>query len=181
MIPFFQKSYFKSLTSSCCLIFIIISCHESKIKKEEESVTVSVDIVLHHTDIFQLFYLVMSDDSYTEENSIKKQIIGSDKLQTVIWKIPKGIKPKNLRIDVGDNYGVNDSIIMHNIRIRHKNIEIYGGNEIYKEWFNKNDNIIYGKSNDVLYLRASCESFDPILQGNHSLNAKLVKLFPPEI
>ena len=111
--------------------------------------------------------------------ALKKKIKGKTSSQCLSFELPYGIKPKNIRIDLGENENV--SIRLDNIRFKYKNHEIIGDKGLYKSWFAFNENVIKGKDSLTFDIKKVNTIFDPQLNGNRKLNAKLVKLFPPDI
>jgi hypothetical protein len=167
-----------------CLLFIAqtsLSCRQKQADVPSEPFEVWVDMTAYKDNSIQLFYVTKSDDSYSEEQSLRKKISGSQKSQRLVFKLPKGVKVKNIRLDLGETANENDSIKLENIRFSYRNLELNGAGGAYKSWFVFNDNVVQGKNNQMLYLKKSNNTFDPQLNGNRKLNALLVKLFPPNI
>lgn len=158
-----------------------LSCRQKQADVPSEPFEVWVDMTAYKDNSIQLFYVTKSDDSYSEEQSLRKNILGSRQSQRLIFKLPKGVKVKNIRLDLGETANENDSIKLENIRFSYRNLELNGAGGAYKSWFVFNDNVVQGKNNQMLYLKKSNNTFDPQLNGNRKLNALLVKLFPPNI
>ena len=55
-------------------------------------------------DTFQLFYQQGSTNEFTIANSVKTEIIGSEDVQNVIFKLPEIDNLKSLRLDIGENF-----------------------------------------------------------------------------
>src|SRR5690606_2355589 len=83
------------------LIFCFISCNKTN-QIIKESLYVNIDLHIYKNDTIQLFYITETDNSYTEALSIKQFVEGKDELQTLRYQIPVGLKPKNVRIDLGE-------------------------------------------------------------------------------
>jgi hypothetical protein len=158
-----------------------VSCNRKNSQTEKNHFKVTIDLITHHNSSIQVFYKTIADDRYYEEYSIRKDIKESPTLQTLVFELPHGIKPKNIRIDLGENENENDSIFVKNISFQYKNNFINGDNGVYKSWFIFNPNVIEGKDSLTYILKRKKSLFDPQLNGNRKLNAKLVKLFPPDI
>lgn len=157
-----------------------LSCQRKQAGSDAGQFEVSIDMTAYKDNSIQLFYVTKSDDSYSEELSLRKNISGSDQSQRLTFKLPLGVKVKNIRIDLGELANENDSIKLESVRFSYKNHELNGKNGAYKSWFVFNENVLLGK-NQMLYLKKSKGGFDPQLNGNRTLNAQLVKLFPPNI
>lgn len=159
------------------VLFFLNSCRRQKENKNEFVATIYLKC--HNNNSFQLFYKLITDDRYTEEFSIRKNLNGSANIQKLVFVLPKGIKPKNIRFDLGENE--NDSITITNISFQYKNKIINGALDKYKSWFDFNSNVVANKTGTTYYLIRKDNIFDPQLNGNRILNAKLVKLFLPDI
>lgn len=157
---------------------LTLSCNANKAKKEEHF-KVSIDLIAYHKSTIQVFYKINADGRYFEALSQKKNIMPGASLQQIVFELPYGVKPKNLRIDLGEQE--NDSIRVENIRLRYKNLELNGNHGVYKSWFAFNPNVIESRDGLTYHLKRMNHFFDPQLNGNRKLNAKLVKLFPPDI
>lgn len=158
---------------------IIVSCHKKEFQKNRFKV--AVELISYQDNTIQIFYKSKADDRYYEEYSLAKKIKGSKSLQKLVFELPIGIKPKNIRLDLGENENENDSIHLVNVSFQYKNLILDGNNGVYKSWFVFNTNVIEGKDSLTYYLKSNNSVFDPQLNGNRKLNAKLVKLFPPDI
>ena len=158
---------------------IIVSCYKKEFRKNR--LKVSVELISYRDNTIQIFYKTKADDRYFEKYSLVKKIKGSKSLQNLIFELPIGIKPKNIRLDLGENENENDSIRLVNVSFHYKNLVVNGNNGIYKSWFIFNPNVIEGKDSLTYHLKRNNSVFDPQLNGNKKLNTKLVKLFPPDI
>lgn len=159
---------------------MLLSCNQSD-KIIRESLIVTVDLYIYKNDTIQLFYIEKTDDAYTEELSIKQFAEGKNQLQTLRYEIPSGIKPKNIRIDLGERLNYHDSIKIQNITFKYKDLILDGSNGKYKQWFDPNKNIYFGQDSLVYKMNIQDDFYDPQLNGNKTLNKKIVKLFPPDI
>lgn len=164
---------------SILFLFTIVSCKNNN-NSNKHSVKVLVDLMLLHDDNLQIFYKIKADDDYNELLSIKKTIHGKNEIQTITFELPAGIKPKNFRIDLGENPKMLDSILIKNISFQYKNNLLNGANGEYKKWFDLNSQTIESVNN-WYYLKPHEQNFDPFLSGNRNLNAVFIKLFPPDI
>lgn len=97
------------------LVFILtISCKEKEQKDEDgmhnKEFTVALDVEVSEPDNFSLYY--------TEDESINFDVIpplwasvkGSSNVQRVIFTLPKGAKPTQIRLDFGTNKKQEDII-----------------------------------------------------------------------
>lgn len=173
-----KKNFFLLILLIFCG-YIIDSCHEKNKEIEKNRFKVTIDLIAYKDNSFQLFYKMYPDDSYCEALSYIKKIKGSPSSQQLIFELPHGVKPRNIRFDLGEHE--NDSIRLENISFQYKNRILKGNHGLYKSWFIFNPNVIPGKDSLTFHLKVINSVFDPQLNGNKILNAKLVKLFPPDI
>lgn len=174
----------KSIALLLWLFFVVIisgSCLREQSGSAASSFEVLIDMVAYKKHSIQLFYVTKSDDSYSEELSLRKNISGNGTPQRLIFSLPVGVKVKNIRIDLGEKDNENDSIVIKNILFCYKNLQLNGRGGRYKSWFELNENVVQNRDNNVYYLKKSHGNFDPQLNGNRTLNRQLVKLFPPNI
>lgn len=171
--------FFKSI---CLLVFILgmVSCKKEE-KVIEESVTLTLRVGVYKNDTIQVFYIKKTDDSYSEELSIKQFVEGKNELQTIDYVLPVGVKPKNIRIDLGERANYHDSIRIENVIIKYKDLALDGSRGEYKAWFTPNENIYFDSDSLVYKFQLHNDMFDPQLNGNQLLNTKIVKLFPPDV
>jgi hypothetical protein len=158
---------------------ISVSCYKKRPQIEKHHFTISIDLIPYQDHTIQIFYKLNADDSYYEELSLKKNVKANTTLQNLVFELPHGIKPKNIRIDLDEHE--NDSIRVENIRFQYKNLMVNGNRGVYKSWFTFNENITEGKDSLTFHLKRVNNFLDPQLNGNRKLNAKLVKLFLPDI
>ena len=158
---------------------IIVSCYKKEFQKNRFKV--AVELISYRDNTIQIFYKTKADERYYEKYSLVKKIKGSKSLQNLIFELPIGIKPKNIRLDLGENENENDSIHLVNVSFQYKNLVVNGNYGVYKSWFVFNENVVEGKDSLTYNLKKVNTVFDPQLNGNRKLNAKLVKLFPPDI
>ena len=164
-----------------CFIFlglIFVSCQKNN-KQPASRVTVCLDVELLHNDAIQLYYKMKADDDYNETLSIKKQVKGKKGVQTLLFELPEGVKPKNFRIDLGEEIKELDSVRIENITFQYKERILSGKGGAFTRWFDLNNQIEAGEEG-WYYLKPQAQNTDPFMNGNRLLNAAFVKLFPPD-
>lgn len=160
---------------------LTISCNGNSVKNKKSHFKVLIDLIAYENNSIQVFYVTSADDSYCEELSLRKNINASSNIQRLVFELPLGVKAKNIRIDLGENENENDSLQIENIQFEYKNQILNGNHGKYMSWFTFNPNVVEGKNKFTFHLRKANSIFDPQLNGNRVLNAKLVKLFPPDV
>jgi hypothetical protein len=179
-----KKNAIRSVGLSLLLfIFALLnlSCNGNKPKNTQNHFKVIIDIIAYQNGNIQVFYTKIAEDAYLEALSIRKVVRSSAKLQSLIFEIPYGTRVKNVRIDLGETANIGDSLRIENIRFEYKDRVVDGKNGLYKSWFTFNENVSKGSDSLTFRLKKVDGYFDPKLNGNRKLNAKLVKLFPPDI
>lgn len=159
---------------------VILSCNDRSDSKRH-SLEATLDIIIYKDEVLQIFYKLKTDDAYLESLSVKQPVTASKDFQKVHFKLPQGIKPKNIRIDFGEKPGL-DSFKIRTISFKYKELQLIGDSKKYQKWFELNPNISYDTINDMYRLHPAHNGFyDPQINGNEILNKRLVKLFPPDI
>ena len=182
-----KKSSFRpAITRRFLLILLLslflkltISCNGNKAKNKQNQFKVLIDLIAYQDGNVQLFYKLNADDRYCEKYSLKQPVKRNDSMQTLSFVLPSGIRPKNLRVDLGEKE--NDSIRVESMKFCYKNLEPNGGRGVYKSWFTFNQNMVVGEDSLTFHLKKVAGFFDPQLNGNQLLNSKLSKLFPPDV
>lgn len=85
------------------LVFLIgyVLLKQYKIKPDE--IFVELEAVVLEDDTFQLFYLAEGMSNFTEEQSIKVEVRGTNDRQKIKFSIPINIPIVKFRIDIGEN------------------------------------------------------------------------------
>ena len=101
------------LTVLLMAILSLASCKDDKkgadtkeapaavVDKENDIFKVSFDLILKKDDNLHLYYTEDGTINFNEKSSVWMPIIGSDKVQTITFKLPKDVLPTALRVDFG--------------------------------------------------------------------------------
>ena len=104
---------------------------EKSENSESKGLIVTLEGVFPTNDSYQLFY--SNSEQFDEKKSIHVPVFGQTVMQKIIFEIPEGEKPQNIRLDYGSN------VEQTNISI--KNVEFsFNGKS-----FNVNNKDFYGK------------------------------------
>lgn len=105
------------LTAILIIAIVLLSCKDdkNKISKEESNTKieannffkVSLDLIVLKDDNFHLYYTEDGTINFNEKQSIWMPIIGSEKTQEVVYKLPEDVVPTHIRLDFG--YAKNES------------------------------------------------------------------------
>ncbi|MNE61359.1 hypothetical protein D3C80_1565670 [compost metagenome] len=102
----------KFLIASFLLTLAFVSC---KNEEKKESVTpaveevkvntfdVTVDVVLKTDDDLILYYKDGTNEWFVEEKAVWNTVKGNNEVQSVVFNLPEGVLPNDLRLDIGRN------------------------------------------------------------------------------
>ncbi len=81
---------------------------------------ITLNATIKKSDNIQLFFKETTDDNtqFSEENSVRVDVIGSDKAQDIVFKLPTDSYPSQLRLDLGLNKDQQE-IAINNLNIQH--------------------------------------------------------------
>lgn len=138
------------------LLFLLYSCTPP----ENNTLEVSFNVRDDKSNNIQLFYSNNFLENYSEENSIKKKTIVSEKFQKVTFQLNTAKLPSRIRIDFGED-SINKSLEIKDLQFRFK-----GGSKIVaiknlNEFFLFNENIIY--NSNTLELKSINGKYDPYM------------------
>jgi len=74
----------------------------SKVEKDT-LFTITLNATVLKDDSFQVYYKSQNEEKYVEEKSLFTEFKGSDKPQDIVFRLPDGIIPDNIRLDFGTN------------------------------------------------------------------------------
>ena len=140
------------------LLFLFYSCSPNQNKTLEVSFYIKDD----KSNNIQLFYSNNFLGNYSEENSVKKKTIISEKFQKVNFQLSTAKLPSRIRIDFGED-SINKSLEIKNLQFSFK-----GGSKIVPikkldDFFLFNENIIYNSNSNVLELKSINGKYDPYI------------------
>ncbi len=127
---------------------------------KQKEITVEVEAVYNHDDVFQLFYMHDEETYFSEERSVIKNIVGMSKLQTISISFPIDKNVRELRLDISNNVH-QDSIQIKDIRIvsegaKESVLDLFIGNK----YLEQNQNVYTLKSVDNVYDPFLVSDFD---------------------
>jgi hypothetical protein len=140
------------------LLFLLYSCTPP----ENNTLEVSFYVRDDKNNNIQLFFSNNFLENYSEENSVKKKTIISEKFQKVNFQLSTAKLPSRIRIDFGED-SINKSLEIKNLQFSFK-----GGSKIVPikkldEFFLFNENIIYNSNSNVLELKSINGKYDPYM------------------
>lgn len=161
--------------------FLLISCNltqkeDAAVEKKSTSddVTLTLEAKFLLNDKFQIYYTKEPNVELNGDNLLNKYVYGSDQMQKVVFKFPKGIIPYKIRLDLGENVG-QKNISVKNISINYKDNEINGDDgEFMKSW-TTNASLVYDNNKFIYNIELINGLHDPLLITNVNLEKKLLK------
>ncbi len=122
------------------------------------STSICVKVQSSKNDIFQLFFVPEGESNYAEENSIRMNVNGKERVQTVRFLLPDSIKRiSRLRLDVGRN-PEQDPMLIESIDIKK------GDNNLQVELKNLSSNQFISKIEGRYHLRVYEGKFNPYFE-----------------
>ncbi len=98
------------------IFFITISCkedkgHETATAEDIQVFTVAIDVEVNEPDSFSLYYTEDGSINFGDIPAIWASVEGSTDVQRVVFSLPKGAKPTQLRLDLGMNKKQEDIVL----------------------------------------------------------------------
>lgn len=163
------------LLSLLAFTFVVFTACQNPVSTENQTTkdnySVEIEGLFQKNDKLEVYYLVEGKD-WNNDNSITKAIYASNKMQKIILDLPKGIEPKNFRVDLGVNPS-QTNVTIKNISIKFKDKTLDGGNENFIEWFTPNEFVAWDMNYYGYKLSPVNSSYDPYLMGNDLLMDKI--------
>ena len=119
MYIFVQKYHIKQKVMKKIILFAfsllsLVSCKndDKKLQESKENVaekvmdtvfTITLNATVKKDDSFQLYYRKQTETTYEETSSFFVEFKGSDKPQDIVFRLPDGVIPDNIRLDFGTN------------------------------------------------------------------------------
>ena len=126
---------------------ILFSCNQNQNKNV---LSLSLDTVIKHNDSINVFYTTDNTINFIDKHSFWSKVKGNSKNQTIQIAFPDSIKPKQIRIDFGNNIN-NQEIVLNKICISYLESSFEAkGEEIYWHFRPDENNTVLDKKNGVL-------------------------------
>jgi hypothetical protein len=104
------------LVLSLTFFGVLISCKNDESKANQDKITetttevkkdtlftITLNATVLKDDSFQVYYKSQGEERYIEEKSQFTEFKGSDKPQNIVFRLPDGVIPDNIRLDFGTN------------------------------------------------------------------------------
>ena len=128
-----------------------------------------------HDDEFRAYYTTQKDPNFSENQVVRTKIFGFEEEQTIIYKLPKGDYPINLRFDFGFNTD-QKSIQISFIKFRYSQMQIVVYGAELADYFDlMQGHVVFNKAYNQLDFIQS-ENYFPIIYANGDLKERILKL-----
>lgn len=129
-------------------------------------------------DDLQLFYIQENTESYSVEQMLSQEVVGSNQFQDITFNMPTEFYPFNFRLDFGTN-PLQNSIKIEECTLQYGSSEyIIKGSEMIG-YFTFNEGVEVLSDSTTFRLKTFKEGikdkYDPFLMGNLKLNDVLLK------
>jgi hypothetical protein len=146
---------------------------EPKKVEPEDTFKILMDVKVLEDDKFDVFYVGDSPEgSFDSKKRVDGYVKGGNEFQLLTVKLPKGILPYKLRIDLGDNINKHETNIeVRSFKLQFNNRTIELDNAALDSLFSPN---IYLQKIDNGYSRKIIDGkYDPFLIANQALINKI--------
>jgi hypothetical protein len=135
-----------------------------------------LEMIYPYPDKFLVYYTTDINAVIDGSTVIEKKVYGTNEMQKIVFKFPKGDFPRIIRLDVGKNQKA-ERIIIKNISIRYgeKNIDGDDG-EFMKSW-SPNNCLIYNEENFGYEIVPNEGKKEPVFMSNIKIQEELSAFF----
>ncbi|WP_019037496.1 hypothetical protein [Psychroflexus tropicus] len=149
------------------ILFVFFSCIEEK--KDETKVTMVFRS--EYDETIQLFFTDDEHPKFNNNNLLKKKVLGSRQYQRIVFEIPKKIKPRRFRIDLGEEK-YTTSLYIKTITIDFGSKQITIDDDTFDRYFSTN---IYLKKEgrNRFERKLINRSYDPFIKSTPLLEKKM--------
>lgn len=124
-----------------------------------------MDAVILKNDKFELFYKEYNDEEFSEERVITVTVNGSSDTQKLVFDLPAGILPNELRLDVGEDPN-QEAISLNSLKIGFDQKEYLINSAKFVEVFEPNKYVIYNETDQKILTKKMDDVYDPFFIAN---------------
>lgn len=169
------------------VIFIsLLSCKNNEQKESPEAIEevkpktfqVLLDLVIKTDDELILFYKNGPNQWFDDEKTVWNNVKGSEETQTVVFNLPEGVLPTDLRIDIGRNEMKNlKDIEIKKIAISYLDKSFEIPQDKMDTYFKPNKCMSYDASTKIYTFKKDDEGmYDPFLEAQPDFYTELAKV-----
>ncbi|WP_166921423.1 hypothetical protein [Flavobacterium poyangense] len=170
----------KSILLSLLMIVSLISCKNAEKEKPVEEVKantfdVIVDLDIKKDDELILFYKDPSISYFDEKNTVYYGIKGKEESQTVVFSIPEGILPNDIRIDISSKKD-QEPIKINSITLSFEGRSFKIDQKDLLKYFTPNEYIKFDEATGIATFINNGEKYDPFFLVKASIYPELEKV-----
>ncbi len=178
---------FKNILLLICIAFLSSCKNDNQKEKATEPdaavvedfiFKVKLGFVAAQNDNFHIYYTEDGSIDFNEEQSIWAEVKGSNQPQELVFNLPEGALPTNLRIDFGGGPNPEQTQIMlqkFGMEYHGKKFEVQGS-DIFKFFYPNEQNTVYDASAGALKRITPDDQTAPSLYPHLTLSAEIEKL-----
>lgn len=150
---------------------------EVETEKPKETFDVSFNLTVLESDVFQLYFTEDGTLNFTEDQSLKVNIKGSESSQDVDFKLPYQTIPTNIRLDFGQNEKQR-SVKVNSMTIKYLDKSFQAKDSLVSKYFYLLDSQVkYNPStSSIEILKTEGVFYDPLMWSNETLTIEMEKL-----
>jgi len=165
------------------LLFIALAvtgCKKEQNKPEEvkktEVVTFTLNAIVKADDDFQIFYKEDNgpESTFSEESSVWVGVKGSETAQDIVFAMPEGVFPTQLRLDLGQK--PQTEIVVNNFTAKYMSKSFETKGPLFFEFFTPDENFVkFDKAALKVLPIIKDGKTDPMVYSHSSLDLELAK------
>jgi len=171
-------------------IFIILalfiqSCKNDSSKSQDsqepqelkETFNVSFNLTVPKDDTFQLYYTEDGSLNFSDDNSVKVVIKGSEISQDIIFKLPDNVIPTNIRLDFGDN-PEQGSIKVSEMKLKYFDKIFEAKDSLVSKYFYLLESQVKyeASTSTITIIKKEGQIYDPLMWSNQLLSDEMVNM-----
>lgn len=144
-------------------------------EKLENVFEIHLNAKVSYDDEFRVYYTTQKDPNFSENQVVRTKVFGFEEEQTIVYKLPKGDYPTNLRLDFGFNTD-QKSIQINFMKFKHSQKQIVVNGAALADYFDlMQGHVVFDKAQNQLDFIQS-ENYFPIIYANADLKERIYSL-----
>lgn len=145
-------------------------------KKTDVQAELIVEMIYPYADKFLVFYTTDINADIDGSKVIEKMVFGTQNMQKIVFKFPKGDFPQLIRLDVGKNQNA-QNITIKNISIKYGDKIIDGDDGVFMLNWSPNNCLSFNKETLSYNIIPNNGVKDPVFMSNTVIQEELLKMF----
>lgn len=149
---------------------------EEKKVEQNDSFTVTMNLVVQADDNFQIYYNEDGSDIYTADKFVNVDVKGKPEAQEIVFKLPAEAAPASLRFDLGSNKEQKEVKIV-DFKMDYFDKHFVAKDTMFVHYFGNNTQIEYIRDKAIAKPKPiPNETYDPLFTGTEQLKKEIQKL-----